>query len=162
MRIRFLRDEIYETVGPKKGIEFKKDDVVDARADFADRWIRRGSAAAMPGEKDPGAELFVRVRGKAKAEAVDLAHQVEGAVKPPADPNAHAVRADRVERRGVKYFAMAGDERLGAGMDLAAAQAFAEANGGLAVVGAPAPKPAPAPEAAAEAPGKTLPDGTSA
>ena len=42
MRIKFLRNEIYETEGPGKGPKFQKGDVVDFPDHIGQRWERRG------------------------------------------------------------------------------------------------------------------------
>jgi len=43
-RVRFLRDEIYESEGRKKGPVYKAGSVHDFEDDFADRWLRRNAA----------------------------------------------------------------------------------------------------------------------
>lgn len=44
MKIKFIRDAIYETEGPGKGHTFKAGEVHEFEPAFAQRWIRRGMA----------------------------------------------------------------------------------------------------------------------
>ncbi|MEI9964385.1 MAG: hypothetical protein WDM92_06435 [Caulobacteraceae bacterium] len=69
MRIRFVRDEVYETEGRNMGRTFAAGDVIDARKDFAERWLRRG-AAEVVGKGDPkDGELFVEVKAAKGSDA---------------------------------------------------------------------------------------------
>lgn len=56
MRVRFLKDAVYETEGPGKGPRFDAGSEHDMREDLARRWVNRGLAvevaepAAAPAE----------------------------------------------------------------------------------------------------------------
>jgi uncharacterized protein YodC (DUF2158 family) len=51
MRVKFLKDELYENLGRNKGYEFKEGEKYDFEPSFAERWIRRGIAEEIEGGK---------------------------------------------------------------------------------------------------------------
>ncbi len=56
MRVRFLKDAVYETEAPGKGPRFEAGSEHDMRDDLARRWINRGLAvevAAAPAVAEP-------------------------------------------------------------------------------------------------------------
>lgn len=63
MRIKFLRDEIYESEGPNKGPKFLEGDVMEVEDHFGERWIRRGAAVRL----DTAPETMHRITRVAQA-----------------------------------------------------------------------------------------------
>lgn len=68
MRIKFLRDELYENVGRKQGHPFKKGEVYDVTEDFGERWIRRQAAEAVGSGKNTVIEVQFKLVKGAKGE----------------------------------------------------------------------------------------------
>lgn len=80
-KIRFLRDEQYESEGRKQGPSFAEGETVVASEDFAGRWTRRGSAEVVGKGEPPEGLAFARAADKAPAAARAAAPPVVGQVK---------------------------------------------------------------------------------
>lgn len=55
MRVKFLRDELYENIGRNKGHQFSEGEQYDFTVDFAEKWI--GNEAAELVDGGDGADL---------------------------------------------------------------------------------------------------------
>lgn len=85
MRIIFLRDEIYETEGPKKGPRFFANSVWDCTQEFAERWTRRGAAEQVGAQEPKGGVRYSYVKGpKASGDPAEAPAAPEPT--PPLDP----------------------------------------------------------------------------
>ncbi len=91
MRVKFLRDELYEHLGRGRGHTFRKDEVYDFESTFADRWIRRNAAEEIGGA---GKEVvligtagpFVPVNGAKAAKPAPAPAQAKEPKAPKATP----------------------------------------------------------------------------
>ena len=53
MRVKFLRDELYEHEGRNLGHLYREGEVYDFEPSFAERWLRRNAAEAVDGDGKP-------------------------------------------------------------------------------------------------------------
>lgn len=72
MRIKFLRDEQYESEGRNTGPKFAAGEVYDFTDEFGQRWVQRGAAELIDSDKVVTENTFkavTRVATEAKPEA---------------------------------------------------------------------------------------------
>ena len=83
MRVRFVRDEIYETEGRGKGPRYRADHEYDLPDDLAQRWLRRGAAIVSPDPEPPEPEAAPQAAAEPPQEP-----------EPPPEPEPHLPVSD--------------------------------------------------------------------
>lgn len=58
MRVKFLRDEQYESEGRNQGPRFAAGEVYDFTEEFGQRWLQRGAVEVIDADKEVGQNNF--------------------------------------------------------------------------------------------------------
>jgi len=91
MRVKFLRDELFESEGRNQGPLYKAGEVHDFTDEFAGRWLRRGAAVEVADE--PVAEASAPVASEPPPIEEEAPERVA----------AEPVAEEQIRRRGRRY-----------------------------------------------------------
>lgn len=95
VRVRFLRDELYENEGRNQGHLFRKDEEYTFEPAFAERWNRRGAVEIVSGARPSAIAQFTPLNNVDPAEA-----EVSDAAKRAAKGEAAKAKAAKSAPKG--------------------------------------------------------------